>query len=151
MPAAQSNQPRPAPRPPGAATPVTLSAAVLAAMAARLAVAVRTLHALPPDSHERPVGTRSAWPDFMQKTALLAGRTRAGARLCPAPAAIDDLTHLVGLFWHLGPDQRRLVWARACGVPWAVLAARFARSRTSLNRDYKQALAILCHQDQQKK
>ena len=35
------------------------------------------------------------------------------------------------------------LWARACGVRWAVLQDRFRRSRTTLNRDYRGALATL--------
>jgi len=118
--------------------------AAIRAMAARLEAAARTLHALPPDSRLRPAGTRSAWPDFIQKSRFLAGQTRMLSRACPSPAAIDDADRLLDLLWDLDADQRRLVWARACHMPWAVLASRLGRSRSSLNRDHRLALARLC-------
>lgn len=118
-------------------------------MAARLVVAARTMRALPNDALSKPSGTRSSWPEFVQKTRFLYGHTRASSLPRPHPRAIDDLAHLMALFWQLRPDERRLVWARACGIPWAVLMARFGRSRTSLNRDHKVALAVLCRHDRQ--
>jgi hypothetical protein len=40
-------------------------------MAARLVIAARTLRALPYDSQTIPAKTRSAWPEFIQKSLFL--------------------------------------------------------------------------------
>ena len=119
----------------------------IADMAARFARAAHTLHALPRCAHTAPAGGRSTWPDFIQKTHFSYSQTRDPARPNPPSAAIDDLDHLAGLLWHLDAHQRQLVWARACNIGWAALVARMHRSRTSLNRDHKLALALLCRHE----
>jgi len=119
-------------------------------MAARLVIASRTLHALPYDSQTIPAKTRSAWPEFIQKSMLLDYNNKRRHQFTPSPAAIDDLNRLLDLFWHLTPVQRQLVWARASNISWAKLVSRFGRSRTSLHRDHKLALAVLCRHDKAK-
>ena len=119
-------------------------------MAARLVIAARTLRALPYDSQTIPAKTRSAWPEFIQKSLFLDYKNKMRDRFTPNPAAIDDLNRLLDLFWHLTPVQRQLVWARACNISWAKLVSRFGRSRTSLHRDHKLALAVLCRHDKAK-
>ena len=47
------------------------------------------------------------------------------------------------LMWRVTPRQRQLLWARACGVRWAELCQRQRRSRTTLFRDHRMALAAL--------
>ena len=98
----------------------------IADMAARLARAARTLHALPRSAHTSPAGDRSTWPDFIQKTRFSYCQTRDPARPTPTAATIDDLDHFVGLLWHLDTAQRQLVWARACNVSWARQVGRRA-------------------------
>lgn len=39
--------------------------------------------------------------------------------------------------------QRKLLWARAHNIPWALLQQRLDRSRTHLNRLYDRALTDL--------
>jgi len=119
-------------------------------MAARLVIAARTLRALPFDSQTIPAKTRSAWPEFIQKSLFLDYKNKMRDRFTPNPAAIDDLNRLLDLFWHLTPVQRQLVWARACNISWAKLVSRFGRSRTSLHRDHNLALAVLCRHDKAK-
>ena len=70
-------------------------------------------------------------------------QTRRESRACPAPEAIDDLDRVARLLWRVEPHQRRLLWARACGVRWAELCRRARRSRTTLTRDHRLALAAL--------
>ena len=53
------------------------------------------------------------------------------------------MEQMIALLWEINGYQRQLVWARACGVRWAVLQDRYRRSRTTLNRDYRAALAVL--------
>jgi len=75
------------------------------------------------------------------RVAIAATRSVSGAR--PSPAAIDDLDRLAMLLWNLPPRHRELLLARACGVRWAELCHRHRRSRTTLNRDHRRALAAL--------
>ena len=120
----------------------------IADLTLRLARAAQTLRDLPPERNTKPSGSRSSWPDFIQETRFLHDRTRSHKLPSPNPVAIDDLNHLLGLLWHLQPAERQLVWARACGVPWAKLVARIGRSRTTLNREHKLAVAALSRYDQ---
>lgn len=112
-------------------------------MAARLARAVDTLGRLPRTADSRRVGARSAWPEMIRDSRFVIETTRRVSRARPAPEAIDDLDRLALLLWQLPPHQRRLLWARACGVRWAELFHRHRRSRTTLNRDHRRALAAL--------
>jgi len=130
-------------------TPSPLSAAArgdgadLRDMAARLVRAVDTLGRLPRTADIRPVGTRSAWPEMIRDSRFAIEATRDVLPARPSPAAIDDLDRLAMLLWQPPPHQRRLLSARACGVRWAELCHRHRRSRTTLNRDHRRALAAL--------
>ena len=115
----------------------------LRAMATRLVRAVDTLCRLPMTADTRPAGARSAWPEMIRESRFAIEATRRNTRARPLPAAIDDLDRLAMLMWHLPSHQRQLLWARACGVRWAELCRRHRRSRTTLNRDYRRALAAL--------
>ena len=71
-------------------------------------------------------------------------RCRPGCEApCPAPNAIGDLDRVARLLCRVEPHQRRLLWARACGVRWAELCRRARRSRTTLTRDHRLALRAL--------
>jgi len=113
------------------------------AMALRLVRAVDTLGRLPMNADTRPAGTRSAWPEMIRESRFAIEVTRRATPARPTPAAIDDLDRLAMLMWRLPPYQRQLLWARACGVRWAELCHRYRRSRTTLNRDHRRALAAL--------
>ncbi len=115
----------------------------LRGMAARLVRAVDTLGRLPRTADARPAGTRSAWPEMMRDSRFAIEATRRVTAARPTPAAIDDLDRLAVLLWQLPPHQRRLLWARACGVRWVELCHRHRRSRTTLNRDHRRALSAL--------
>lgn len=112
-------------------------------MAARLEQAVDTLARLPRNSATLPAGVRSAWPEMIRGSRFAVSQTRRESRSCPTPQAIDDLDRVARLLWRIEPHQRRLVWARACGVRWAELCRRARRSRTTLTRDHRLALRAL--------
>ena len=112
-------------------------------MAVRLEQAVDTLARLPRDSATLPAGVRSAWPERIRGSRFAVSQTRRESRSCPTPAAIDDLDRIARLLWRVEPYQRRLVWARACGVRWAELCRQARRSRTTLTRDHLLALRAL--------
>ncbi|MEQ8396518.1 DUF6362 family protein [Thalassobaculum sp.] len=87
-----------------------------------------------------PAGLRrprlTSWPEVVRdSSSLLAppteGRTRPAA---PTPGAIDRMDE--ALMWLLACDgeARRLVWARACRVPWRKLEDLDGRSHVTLRK-----------------
>ena len=112
-------------------------------MERQLSDAAMTLARMPNDVRTRPASLRSAWPEMQRGCRFTYGATRLTSRHRPTPAQIDQLDQMIQLLWHLSPSARRLVWARACRIPWALLVARMGRSRTSLNRDFRNSLMVL--------
>jgi hypothetical protein len=100
-----------------------------------------TISALPVSSQDRPLKMRSAWPEFIQKTHPFMQQKGRKISIVPHPDEIDKASEILDSLNKLSPDRRRLVWARACGVPWAALQLRYHASRTHLNMRYKKALA----------
>ncbi|ADE40492.1 DUF6362 family protein [Candidatus Puniceispirillum marinum] len=112
-------------------------------LAKRMMAAAMTLRALPRDQLAIPNGIRSAWPDMIRESAILYSKTRRLSQVRPSPQAIDSMDVMLALLWHLDYEARQLVWARANNIPWRILVGRCGKSRSSLNRDYKKALAAL--------
>lgn len=103
------------------------------AIRAALEEAAETLKRMPPGLR-RPRLT--SWPDVVRDSAGLLGpspdrRTRPAA---PTPGAIDRMDR--ALLWLLACDAeaRRLVWARACRVPWRKLEDMDGRSHVTLRK-----------------
>lgn len=113
------------------------------AVADDLEAAATTLSNLPAGANVMPAGIRSNWPEMLRKSRFIVEKTRRSSRPIPSPEQIDKMTQSLDLLWELTPQQRQLVWGRACWIPWAVLGERLARSRTALNRDHRQALLRL--------
>lgn len=107
----------------------------------RLQQATITLSALPVANADKPLQIRSAWPDFIQKTQPILEQKQRRLEVTPSAENIDEAMAIIDILNRLSPDGRRLVWARACGVPWAALQLRYCSSRTHLNLRYKKALA----------
>lgn len=106
----------------------------------QLRQAAITLSALPLSSLDKPLEKRSAWPEFIQKSQAVMGQKGDRPKLVPGPWEIDETFAIIDSLNRLPADRRRLVWARACGVPWAALQMRYQASRTHLNLRYKKAL-----------
>ena len=106
----------------------------------RLQKATITLSALPVSSLDKPLQMRSAWPDFIQKTQPILEQKQQKLKVIPNAVDIDDAMAVIDILNKLSGDRRRLIWARACGVPWAALQLRYGSSRTHLNLRYKKAL-----------
>ena len=53
------------------------------------------------------------------------------------------MNEVLDALYTLSPAARKLLWARACGLPWAQLQLRLGGSRTHLNRRYRLALTSL--------
>ena len=112
-------------------------------MAARLERAVDTLARLPRDSGTLPAGVRSATLEMIRGSRFAVSQIRHECPACLALKVIDDLDRVARLLWRLEPHQRRLLWARSCGVRWAQLCRRARWSRTTLTRDHRLALRAL--------
>jgi len=107
----------------------------------KIKLAAHTLRALPHDVRNWPAGVRSVWPDMNRQMSVIHGGTRKNTASRPSASAIDRMDCVLETLSLLTLDHRRLVWARANRVRWAVLAQMTGRSRTSLNRDFQRALA----------
>ena len=99
---------------------------------ARLAEAADTLRRLP---SARLKAKLTAWPDVVQSAATAYGYEAAQTRpAAPSPEAISRMDETLGwLFW-VGNDGRRLLWARAMGVPWRKLEDIDGRSHVTLKK-----------------
>lgn len=79
----------------------------------------------------------ASWPTVVRESLPLmaAGTVEGPGRLAaPTPGAIDRMD--VVLVWLLAcdPDARRLVWARACRIPWRRLEDQDGRSHMTLRK-----------------
>jgi Domain of unknown function (DUF6362) len=91
-------------------------------VAERLAEAADVLARLPA---ERVGGLYDLWPRMV-------GAPCAGARpAAPAPEAIDRMDEALGWLCWLDPEERRLVWLRAEGLPWKRITYRLGIGRTT--------------------
>jgi Domain of unknown function (DUF6362) len=91
-------------------------------VAARLAEAADTLHRLP---DERVRGLYDLWPRLVGEPC---GYARAAA---PAPEAIDRMDETLAWLCWLEPEERRIVWLRAEGLPWKRITHRLGMGRTT--------------------
>lgn len=110
-------------------------------VAVYLEQAADTLRRLPP---VRVQGYASTWPpivrDFWEAYGWEETRVRSGP---PRPAAIDQMdATLLWLRW-LELDDSRLVWSRANGRPWKVIAHEFGIDRTTAWRRWMYALVVI--------
>ena len=95
--------------------------------------AAETLRRLPPGLR-RPRLT--SWPAVIRDSAGLLGpsaegRTRPAA---PTPGAIDRMDEALSWLLACDGEAQRLVWARACRVPWRKLEDLDCRSHVTLRK-----------------
>jgi len=91
-------------------------------VARRLQEAADVLARLP---EERARGFYDLWP-------RLVGAPCASARpAAAAPEAIDRMDKALGWLSWLDPEERRLVWLRAEGMPWKWITRRLGIGRTT--------------------
>ncbi|MFO7481293.1 DUF6362 family protein [Oceanibaculum nanhaiense] len=105
---------------------------------ARLAEAADTLRRLP---SARIRARLTAWPDVVQSASTAYGYEAAQTRpAAPTPEAISRMDEtLAWLFW-VENEGRRLLWARAMGVPWRRLEDLDGRSHVTLKRAHDRLL-----------
>ncbi len=107
----------------------------------RLAEAADVMRRLPP---VRVQGYFNTWPaiahDFADRVGCEPQRLR---RPSPSPDAITRAeATLLWLRW-LEVEDARLVWMRGERVPWRVICQRFGIARSTANRRYDYALAVI--------
>lgn len=107
----------------------------------RLEEAADTLSRLP-DEHVR--GYFSTWPPVIRDYWEAFGREDVRLRRGPpSPAAIDRMDETMTWLRWLEPDDARLVWARAEGLPWKSACYRFGLSRAAIWRHWVASLQLI--------
>jgi hypothetical protein len=100
-------------------------------VAGRLAEAADALARLP---DERVRGLYDLWPR------LIAAPCRHARAAAAAPEAIDRMDKALGWLMWLEPEERRLVWLRAEGLPWKWITPRLGIGRTTTWQRWTTAL-----------
>src|SRR5665809_42149 len=100
-------------------------------VARRLEEAADTLARLP---DERVCGHYDLWPK------LIGEPCRHPRPEAAAPEAIDRMDEALGWLMWLEPEERRLVWLRAEGVPWKRITHRLGIGRTTAWQRWTTAL-----------
>ncbi len=107
----------------------------LAEIAARLEEAAKTLVALKLTLRDIPSRQMARWPDVVRCALDAYGFTPQRPRVAaPTPAAIDRADETVAWLLWMAPEQRRIVWARACKIAWRKLEDLDGRSHTTLRK-----------------
>jgi hypothetical protein len=101
------------------------------AVVSRLEEAVDVLARLP---EERACGFYDLWPR------LVGAPCRPARPAAAAPEAIDRMDEALGWLMWLEPEERRLVWLRAEGVPWKRITHRLGIGRTTAWQRWTTAL-----------
>lgn len=113
---------------------------LLAPVKALFDEAIHTLRRLPPA--ERPMRARVSWDELGLGVDRPAGRGVAASRgLAPGAAEISRLDLALEISLKLDPLHRRIIWARAEGRLWKVIAGDLNLDRTTCWRHWQRALA----------
>jgi Domain of unknown function (DUF6362) len=102
-----------------------------------------TLRRLPLNS-PAPARLKAWWPDIVRSKAEAYASAPVKMRpAAPDPAAIARLDAVTGwLFW-LTEDVRRIVWAKANGTAWPLLAGYDGRSERTLRYRHAEAIGAI--------
>lgn len=100
--------------------------------------AAQTLKALPRGVARAKL---SSWPDVVRSVYEAYGYDTVTLRASPpSAAAISRLDNILAALLRLDAAERRLLWARACDIPWRRLEDMDGRSSVTLRKYYKNAL-----------
>lgn len=95
---------------------------------------VATLRLLPLNACDRPKMATSSWGDFKQIASLSSSQFRTPLRRKATPEEISQMDLWLVAVADLPQDERRIVMARACGIPWRRLEEIDGRSHTTLRK-----------------
>ncbi len=90
----------------------------------------------------------SSWPEVVRSAAEVAMAAPAThtRRAAPAPDAITRMDRVFTWLLPLSGEERRIVWARACGIAWRRLEDIDGRSHVTLRKIHASGVdKIMCH------
>ena len=99
-----------------------------------------TLRLMPLTARDRPNIPKSSWGDFKQIASLSSSRYRTPLQRKASPKEISEMDFWLIALSSLPEDERRIVMARACGIPWRRLEEIDGRSHTTLRKIEANAL-----------
>ncbi len=104
--------------------------------------AAQTLQSLP---HKTFAGYASYWPDVVRSTpeSWLARPYQTHAPHKSTPQDISAMDEVLNWLFILKPEERRIVWARACNISWRALEDHDGRSHVTLRKIYMRALTSI--------
>jgi hypothetical protein len=104
---------------------------------------LRHLH----DSRLKPKQPQAAWPDVVRSSWENYGSERAKAsltevnnRITPTSDQISRMDRCLQWLHWLTPRERKIVWARACGLALRKVAVMFGCGKTTVSTDHLTAL-----------
>jgi len=109
-------------------------------VAEHLAEAADTLARLP---EARVRGHYTLWPPVVRSAREILGGGGRTRPIPPAPEAIDRMDQALAWLGWLAPDEARLVWLRAEGMPWKPITRRLGVGRTTAWQRWTVALLKL--------
>jgi len=104
--------------------------------------AAQTLRSLP---HKTFAGYASYWPDVVRSTpeSWLARPYQNNTPHKSTPREISAMDEVLNWLFILTPEERRIVWARACNIPWRALEDHDGRSHVTLRKIHRRGLASI--------
>jgi len=103
-------------------------------MRTHLEGALTTLKLMPLGNKDQPLRVKSSWGGFHQAAVLSMSSHRRPLRHKPSPDEINTMEQWLDALLGLPDDERRIVVARACRIPWRRLEEMDGRSHTTLRK-----------------
>lgn len=104
--------------------------------------AAHTLKSLP---HKTFAGYASYWPDVVRSMPEI-WLARPYQKNTPAkrtPQEISAMDEVLNWLFILTPEERRIVWARACNLSWRAIEDHDGRSHVTLRKIYNRGLTAI--------
>ncbi|MAI00198.1 MAG: hypothetical protein CBD43_03165 [Gammaproteobacteria bacterium TMED183] len=108
----------------------------------KLVEAVRIMKVMPLSERDRPSGVKSRWVSFDNRGDASTKRHQK-VQITPQPREIDRMEQCLDRIMALDLSSRRIVLARAAGIPWRRLEEMDGRSHTTLRKVEVSALLKL--------
>lgn len=114
----------------------------LSTVESALKQAAQTLRSLP---HKTFAGYASYWPDVVRSTpeSWLARPYQNNTPHKSTPREISAMDEVLNWLFILTPEERRIVWARACSISWRALEDHDGRSHVTLRKIHRRGLASI--------
>ena len=84
------------------------------------------------------------WPDVIQESTILWTKGYTPTRRRASPQKIDELDVILKWLLPLSAEERRIVWAKSCKIPWRKLEDIDGRSHTTLRKIYTRGVEKIC-------